>query len=117
MSVTAAEALAHLRRAEARRAAAGSQRAARLLGLLPAAARLLRERYGVRRVVVFGSLVAGHATTESDVDLAVEGLRLGDYFEALADLMHLFGGPVDLVRLEDAPASLRDRVAQEGRAP
>jgi predicted nucleotidyltransferase len=63
---------------------------------------------------LFGSLVHGEPTGESDVDLAVEGLPPRAYFPALADLMTLFRGPVDLVRLEEAAASLRERVLAEG---
>jgi hypothetical protein len=36
------------------------------------------------------------------------------YFAALADLMTLFGAAVDLVRLEEAPESLRGRILAEG---
>lgn len=54
-------------------------------------------------------------SAESDVDLAVEGLDGSRYFHALADLMQIFRGPVDLVRMEEATDSLRDRVTAEGR--
>jgi len=73
------------------------------------------DQHGARRVWLFGSLAAGEPTSESDVDLAVEGLAAGAYFPALADLMAVFRGPVDLVRLEDASESLRERVFAEGR--
>jgi predicted nucleotidyltransferase len=63
---------------------------------------------------VFGSLATASATEESDVDLAVEGLPGSAYFAALAALMEVFGGPVDLVRMEEAVESLRQRVL-EGR--
>lgn len=76
---------------------------------------MLVSRYGVRKVWLFGSLVAGHPTEESDVDLAVEGLANDAYFMALSDLMAVFRGPVDLVRMEDASESLRERVLSEGR--
>jgi predicted nucleotidyltransferase len=115
MAVTAAEAARHLRSRAAERARVAAQRAARLMGLVPLAAELLRNRYGAREVVLFGSLATGSFTELSDVDLAVRGIDAADYFAALADLMALFGGPVDLVRLEQAPASLGDRIAAEGR--
>jgi len=35
-------------------------------------------------------------------------------FKALADLMGISGGPVDLVRLEEAPPSLHERIQAEG---
>ena len=116
MAITAADAARHLRNKAAERMRAAEQRATRLAGLAPAAAELLRSRYGARDVMLFGSLATGTFTERSDVDLAVSGVTAADYFAALADLMALFGGPVDLVRLEQAPPSLLDRIAAEGKA-
>jgi uncharacterized protein len=114
MAVTAAETALHLRtRAEADRQR-GRQRAADLLAQSAAARRLLVDRHGARRVWLFGSLVVGNPTEESDVDLAVEGLPSAAYFSALADLMSLFHAPVDLVPMEQAPESLRERILSEG---
>jgi predicted nucleotidyltransferase len=84
-----------------------------LRACLPRAARLLEAR-GARSVSVFGSLSRSGSGSPSDVDLAVEGLPPREYFPALAELMSLFGAPVDLVRLEEAPPSLRERIAAEG---
>jgi len=64
--------------------------------------------------VLFGSLAEGRPSPASDVDLAVEGIARDRYFACLADLMALFGAPVDLVRLEEASASLRARVDAMG---
>jgi hypothetical protein len=99
---------------QARRARA-EERAARLLALLPQARDLLIARHGARTVRLFGSLAVGDFTEHSDVDLAVEGLDGSRYFAALSELMTLFGGPVDLVPMERAAASLRDRIAVEGK--
>jgi hypothetical protein len=115
MSIKASEAAAHLSRRARERTRAGELRAARLQALLPAAAEMLRERYGAQEIVLFGSLATGNATADSDVDLAARGVHSDDYFAALADLMTVFGGPVDLVRLELAPPSLLDRIAAEGK--
>jgi predicted nucleotidyltransferase len=65
-------------------------------------------------LTLFGSLAAGGTSSESDLDLAVRGLPAERYFEALADLMELIGAPIDLVRLEAAVDSLRDRIEAEG---
>jgi predicted nucleotidyltransferase len=116
MSVRAAETASHLRAQAAARARAGERRAARLRDILPAAADLLRSRFGATEVVLFGSLTTGTFTDRSDVDLAVCGIASSDYFAALAALMALFGGPVDLVRLEQAPPSLAERISREGQA-
>ena len=54
------------------------------------AAELLKDRYGVNRVRVFGSLVQeGRFHPGSDIDLAVEGLKPADYWEALTSVMFL----------------------------
>ena len=115
MSVTARETASYLRTREAAERESGRERAARLLGIAAAAGALLVERHGAKRVWLFGSLVAGEPTQESDVDLAVEGLLPEAYFDALAELTTLFHAPVDLVRVEEAPESLRHRVIAEGR--
>ena len=117
MTVTASDTASHLRARAAARGHAGALRAARLLAQVSAAADLLRARYGATEVLLFGSLATGSSTEQSDVDLAARGIAPGDYFRALADLMASFGAPVDLVRLEEAPQSLLDRIAAEGRRP
>ncbi len=115
MRVHPSDTLAHLRRRAASARAEGEARAWRLRASLPAAAKLLRDAYGATRVVLFGSLARGDVSAWSDVDLAVEGLPPAKYFPALAALMGLFGSPVDLVAIEEAVPSLRDRIAAEGQ--
>lgn len=83
---------------------------------LPAIAELLRSHYGVTSIRLFGSLARGDAHACSDMDIAVEGLDASRYFEALADVMTLAQCPADLVRLEEAGESLRQRIAAEGEA-
>lgn len=48
------------------------------------------------------------------MDLAVSGLERDQFFSALGDLMDVFEAPVDLVELESAPGSLRERIEAEG---
>jgi predicted nucleotidyltransferase len=115
MTVTATETALHLRARQDVERQHGKARAERLLALSTRARSLLVERHGARRVWLFGSLASGQPTADSDVDLAVDGLAGSAYFTALADLMALFRGPVDLVCLEDAPESLRERILTEGR--
>lgn len=78
----------------------------------------LSEEPCVRRVVLFGSRARGDAGPRSDVDLAVEApgasardwLRLADLAEDADTLL-----AIDLIRLEHAPAHLRERISAEGR--
>jgi predicted nucleotidyltransferase len=114
MTVSIEQAAAHWRRLQSERLARGQARAAALRQHLPAARRLLVERYGARRVVLFGSLARGDVTERSDVDLAVEGLDPAGCFTALADLIGLFDTPVDLVEIERAGPSMLARLQFEG---
>lgn len=116
MAVTPEQTLAHLRRLESERRGQGELRAERLRERLGGAVRMLRERYGISEAKLFGSLAAGDVSSDSDLDLAVRGLPPERYFEALADVMERIGGPVDLVRIEEATGSLRERIEEEGEA-
>ena len=102
------------RLAEERRRQA--ERRARAMALARKAAGMLRRRYGVRSVVLFGSLARGEAFDHrSDVDLAVTGLAERDYLRALAHLLDLdMEIDVDLVMLETARPTLAANIAAEG---
>ena len=111
--VSAADVANRLRvKARADASAAGA-RASQLRAKLSSATELLRAA-GARRVWLFGSLASGMPHAMSDVDLAVDGLSSAAYFDVLASLMTLFGTRVDLVTLEDAPGSLRERILESG---
>jgi predicted nucleotidyltransferase len=106
--------VAHLRRRARDRATRGAERRAELERWLPTAREILRSR-GAESVYAFGSVVSGRTTAGSDLDLAVAGLPRSAYFAALGELMRTLPCEVDLVRLEEAPESLRERVRAEGR--
>jgi predicted nucleotidyltransferase len=115
VSPAAAMMAEHLRKCNDARRARAKVRASRLAAALPAAKDMLAA-HGAERVWVFGSLASPDRFGErSDVDLATSGLPANRYFDALAGLMALFGGPVDLVRREDARGSLFERIEVEGR--
>lgn len=60
----------------------------------------LRARYGVRSLALFGSVVRGEATPESDLDILVEyedAPTLFEFVRLRAHLSELLGAPVDLV--------------------
>ena len=80
-------------------------------------AQWLRSTYGVRRVVLFGSLAEEKVPLgpRSDIDLAVWGIAPELYFEAVArtqDEAAPFS--VDLVQAERCAASLRAVIARDG---
>ena len=88
---------------------------------LPASVRPLVARLaaaeGVRRVVLYGSRARGDHRERSDVDLALDapGLSRLDWLRLRLDadeartLYH-----VDLLRLDEAPDRLRQRIEAEG---
>jgi predicted nucleotidyltransferase len=82
--------------------------------------RLLRERFGARRVILFGSL-AGQAPwhAQSDVDLAVEGLAPTAFFDAYSACRDLLpqGAELDLVSLEKVSPEMRARILGEVPMP
>jgi predicted nucleotidyltransferase len=116
VTVTPEQTLAHLRRLEHDRRRRAEVRAERLRERLGSAVAMLRERYGITEARLFGSLASGDVSAESDVDLAVRDLPWECYFEAVADVMERIGGPVDLVRIEEAAGWLRERIESVGQA-
>lgn len=77
------------------------------------------QRYGIGRLMVFGSLARGTAGPASDVDVLYElrpGRRLGWEIEDLADeLAEVFGRPVDLVSRAGLHERLRAAVLAEAQ--
>ena len=60
--------------------------------------RTLAKRFGVGRVLLFGSSLEADGG-EKDVDLAVEGIRPEDFFRFYGELVFRLPRPVDLVDL------------------
>ncbi len=94
--------------------AAAAERASGLLGRARAAARRLATEHGASKVWLFGSLAWGQAHAASDVDLLVEGLPAETWSAASALLEAEVGAAVDLVRVEEAPPGLEERVRSQG---
>lgn len=88
----------------------------RLLSLVRQVAEALKARFGVKRVVLFGSLAHGAwFAPDSDVDLVVEGLAAEDYWEAWRLAEEIIGDrTVDFIELETAGDSLRKAVERYG---
>jgi predicted nucleotidyltransferase len=92
----------------------------RALEAARACMQLLKERFGARRVILFGSIAGQSPWHErSDIDLAVEGLLPSDLFTAYTACRELLPGGVelDLVPLEQASPELRARILGEMNMP
>ena len=77
-------------------------------------AAMLRSRFGVTRVILFGSLRRGNFVSGSDIDLAVAGLARRDFFAAVAEANALAHTWVDIKPLEDLEPHFRQRVLETG---
>ena len=80
------------------------------------ASQLLKTRFGARRVVLFGSLAfSPEFRKTSDVDLAVEELKKGSYWEAWRVAEEVIDDhSVDLIEIETATESLRRAIDRYG---
>lgn len=81
---------------------------------MPTIVHCLVSRFGVTRIILFGSIINGRFGPESDIDLAVAGLARRDFFPALAEVNQLTPFRVDLKPLEDLEAHFRERVLRSG---
>jgi len=61
----------------------------------------LVERYGIKRIGLFGSVARDEAHSGSDVDVVLEVALtdVGEYFRLIEEIESAFPVPVDVVRL------------------
>ena len=80
------------------------------------AAKLLKSRFGVKRVVLFGSLAhESWFLPNSDVDLAIDGLVSKDYWEAWRLVEEFIPDrQVDFIEIEAASESLKKAIERYG---
>lgn len=82
------------------------------------AVRELALRHRVRNVRVFGSVLHGDDTDDSDLDLLVDPTSettLMDIGAIRYELRRLLGVPVDVLTPQALPESFRDRVIAEAK--
>ena len=78
-------------------------------------AKELIERFGAKKVILFGSLARGGYSRWSDIDLAVWGIPQVDFFKAVAFATGFSKiWKVDLVDGEDCSKGLLDVILKEG---
>ena len=91
----------------------------RTVALLSEHKPVLAERFGVRRLALFGSMARGTAQADSDIDLLVEfdGLATPDrYFGMQFYLEDLLGRSIDLVTERALRPQLRPYVERDAIA-
>ncbi len=72
--------------------------------------------HGARKVRIFGSVIRGEDTPESDLDLLVEfepGRSLIDHIALIQDLQDLLGRNVDVVTENGLNTYIREQIIQE----
>ena len=78
-------------------------------------AKELVERFGAKKVILFGSLARGGYSRWSDIDLAVWGIPPVDFFKAVSFATGFSEiWKVDLVDGEDCSKGLHDVILKEG---
>lgn len=92
------------------------ERRAKALELAKKASFLLRQRYGAKRVVVFGSLARAKAfSARSDIDLAAWGIAPDIFFSAVAAVTGLSPDfKIDLVEPNTCRESMRTSIQKHG---
>ncbi len=81
------------------------------------AARILVDEFGAERVYLFGSLLdKDDFAIHSDIDIAVEGLKIELYFKALSRIWEGLpkGVSLDLVPVEDADSYIKSKILTAG---
>ncbi len=78
---------------------------------------IIKQKYGIRKIGVFGSFARGEEKEGSDVDVLVEFEdnfeNFDNYIELKYFLEDLFGRKVDLVTVEALRPQLKDDILKE----
>lgn len=92
------------------------ERRAKGLELAKKASLLLRQRYGAKRVVLFGSLARTKTFSSwSDIDLAVWGIAPDKFFSAVAAVTGLSPDfRIDLVEPDTCREAMKDSIQKHG---
>jgi len=80
------------------------------------AAKILKNKYKVKRIFLIGSVAKGCVHERSDIDIVAEGLAPELYIKALTDIYDILppGIELNLIPFEDAFESLREKAIKEG---
>ena len=74
------------------------------------------KKYSVKKAALFGSIVRGEATEDSDIDLLIEfegGKSLLDLVGLKLELQELLGREVDIITYKSIHPLLKERILNE----
>jgi uncharacterized protein len=78
-----------------------------------------KEKYGVKRIALFGSYSRGEQKDSSDIDVLVEfadkAMTFDNYMDLKFNLEDLFQKPVDLVILDDIKPALKPSIIRSAK--
>jgi predicted nucleotidyltransferase len=104
------------RRREAQERGQQAQRLERAWSVAQQSAKMLKERFGAKRVILFGSLTqTDFFHPRSDIDLAITGVS-GRFFWRAWSTLDTLGSEfeIDLIDIETASETLRLEIEQKG---
>jgi len=89
---------------------------ARLMVLIREAANMLKTRFGAKRVILFGSMAQPlFFRLDSDVDIAIEGITVDDYWEAWREVEKIIEDKsIDFIDVADAKDSVKKAIQRYG---
>jgi uncharacterized protein len=95
-----------------------AKRRRRALLVARKAATLLKERFGAKEVILFGSLARrGSFTLYSDIDLAARGINADLYLTAMETVLHMDADfKIDLIDPEFCSPAMRVEIEKEGKS-
>ncbi len=88
-----------------------------MISAIKKCASILKEKYNVKKIILFGSLSRERIIDEhSDIDIAVVGLDNKKYFEALNLLYEIVpkGVDIDLITIESIDEEFRKHILKKG---
>lgn len=68
---------------------------------------------GFKEVYLFGSLAKNEATIDSDIDIAIRGIKPEDFFTVYGELLTRLSHSIDLIDL-DLQSSFGEKLANNG---
>ena len=94
-----------------------AKRRRRALTVARKAAKLLKEKFGAKEVILFGSLARrGSFTLYSDIDLAARGIHSDYYLTAMETVLYMNAEfKIDLIDPAFCSPAMRDEIKKDGK--